>query len=102
MMKQEDVLLHTTDVRTAERGAVVLQGRVDVSHQPGHLGSHAVLHSQRGVVQLVADQPLEEGQVQVVVLAQLVHGGGGPQLLVVADQDQVLAGLVKRRHHVGF
>ena len=101
-MEEEDILLDTPDVRSPQRRPMILQFRIHVTHEARHFRSHAVLHSQGGVWQTVVDESLKEREVQLVVTAQFVHSGGGPQLLVVADQDQVLALLVKGRHHVGF
>lgn len=101
-MEEEDVLPDTPDVRSPQRRPMILQFRIHVTHEARHFRSHAVLHSQGGVWQTVVDESLKEREVQLVVTAQFVHSGGGPQLLVVADQDQVLALLVKGRHHVGF
>ena len=51
---------------------------------------------------MVVDESLKEREVQVVVTAEFVHGWGRPELLVVADQDQVFAALGQGGHHVGF
>ena len=102
MVKQEDVVLETPDVAPSFRALVVLEMRVDVPHEACDFRPHAVLHGKDGVRQIVVDESLKEREVQLVVTAQLVHSGGGPQLLVVADQDQVLALLMQGRHHVGF
>ena len=101
-MEEEDVLPDTPDVRSPQRRPMILQFRIHVTHEACHFRSHAVLHSQGGVWQTVVDESLKEREVQLVVTAQFVHSGVGSQLLVVADQDQVLALLVKGRHHVGF
>ena len=102
MVKQEDVVLETPDVAPSLRALVVLEMRVHVPHEACDFRPHAVLHGKDGVRQTVVDESLKEREVQLVVTAQFVHSGGGPQLLVVADQDQVLALLVQRRHHVSF
>ena len=102
VMKKEDVLLDTSDMRSSQCRPIILQFRIHVTHETRHFRSHAVLHGESGVRQIVVDESLKEREVQLVVTAQFVHSGGGPQLLVVADQDQVLALLVQGRHHVGF
>ena len=101
-MEEEDVFLDTSDVGSSQRRLVVLQFRIHVTNEARHFRSHAVLHGEGGVRQIVVDESLKEREVQLVVTAQFVHSGGGPQLLVVADQDQVLALLVQGRHHVSF
>ena len=102
MVKEEDILRQATYVLSFLGAIVVLQVRVYVTYKACDFRPHAVLHSKDGVRQFVVDESLKEREVQLVVTAQFVHSGGGPQLLVVADQDQVLALLVKGRHHVGF
>ena len=102
MVKEEDILRQATYVLSFLGAIVVLQVRVYVTYKACDFRPHAVLHSKDGVRQFVVDESLKEREVQLVVTAQFVHSGGGPQLLVVADQDQVLALLVQGRHHVGF
>ena len=102
MVEEKDVLLDASDVRSSQRRLMILQLRIHVTHETRHFRSHAVLHGEGGVRQIVVDESLKEREVQLVVTAQFVHSGGRPQLLVVADQDQVLALLVQGRHHVGF
>ena len=61
----------------------------DGADEAGHLGTHAVLGVERGAVNAVVDEPLEQRNVQVVLGAQLQHGGLRPQLLVVACHANV-------------
>ena len=102
MVKEEDILRQATYVLSFLGAIVVLQVRVYVTYKACDFRPHAVLHSKDGVRQFVVDESLKEREVQLVFAAEFVHSRGRSELLVVADQDQVLAILVQGGHHVGF
>ena len=102
MVEEKDVLLQAPDVLPSLCAIVVHQVRVHVTDEAGDFRTHAVLHGKGGVRQMVVDEPLEERDVQVEATAQFVHGRRRSELLVVSDEDQVLALPVQGGHHVGF
>ena len=52
------------------------------------------------LLQTVVDHALEERQLQVVLPGESVDGRVGAELLVITNQNQVLAVLAQRRDHV--
>lgn len=81
---------------------MVPQMWVYVSYEMRNLRAHAVLHGQCRVVQFILNKAFEKRQIQMVVNAKVVHGRRWPQLLMVADEDQMLASCVESCHYVSF
>mmetsp|Transcript_64226 Transcript_64226/g.179616 ORF Transcript_64226/g.179616 Transcript_64226/m.179616 type:complete len:390 (+) Transcript_64226:734-1903(+) len=70
--------------------------------EAGDLRVHAPLLQQCDVVGAVFDQALEQGHIEAEVLGQAVDRGARPQLLVIANEDDVLCPPVQGRHDVGL
>ena len=91
---------HACDARPTVRGRVVEQLRVDGRDEPRDRRAHAPLGAQPHVRHLVVEEALEERDGHAVVERQLMARGGGAQLLVIADQEQLLRGRIDRGEHV--
>ena len=91
---------HPEHRRARERHRVVAQLRVDGREQPRDLRPHPPLRAQPHVRHVVVERALEEGDGEAVVERELVAGGGGAQLLVVADEEQLRGRLPERGEHV--
>lgn len=64
---------------------------IDRTKQPSHFGYHSTLSLQLAELDAIVHQSLEQGHIQVVGRAfELTNADMWPQLLVVADEDQML------------
>ena len=90
MVQEEDVLGDADHVGEVGDGGVIEQVRVDDGRdKPGYVWPHAVLSGEGDALYAVVYQPLEERDVQMVLLGQLVHLDFGAKLLVVTCNKEV-------------
>mmetsp|Transcript_20058 Transcript_20058/g.60027 ORF Transcript_20058/g.60027 Transcript_20058/m.60027 type:complete len:283 (+) Transcript_20058:985-1833(+) len=99
---EEGAPVHAHDFRPLLGAGVVAQLRVVWFDEPRNLWVHAPLLQQRHMVGAIFDEALEQRDVQMEVFREPVYSGGGPQLLVVADENDVLRAGVQRCQDVGF
>lgn len=71
---------------------------IDVVEEACKLGHHARLRVEGGVGQFVVDEAFHQRGVEEIVLLEGVRFDRGPQLQVVADQDETLDPRPKPRH----
>lgn len=84
MVHEEDVLCNSPDCRKTSDRRMVLEIWVDRgADEPGHFGAHAVLCGQGRISHAVVDEPLEQGDVELILNRQLVNSRVRSKLLMV-------------------
>ena len=101
MVEEEHVRADARDVRVGAHARVVLEAaRVQVADERRDARAHAALARERHVRQAVADEALKHGDAEAEVRLEAEDGRRGPQLLVVADEDEVLHAAREAREEV--
>ena len=101
VVEEEHVRADARDVRVGAHARVVLEAaRVQVADERRDARAHAALARERHVRQAVADEALKHGDAEAEVRLEAEDGRRGPQLLVVADEDEVLHAAREAREEV--
>lgn len=90
---KENVTGHALDVFKIQHRSVVLQLWIDVNvvHYFGDFRSHTMLQAQSLKWHSIVYHSLEQRHVQIVVFGELKDSGIGAELLMITNQNQVLA-----------
>ena len=84
-------------------GFVILEIFVDMRHyELGDGGQHPVLDVEPVVTEPASDEPLKQRHVKVVSLAELINCRVWSELLMISDEDQVLATCSQAGHDVSL
>mmetsp|Transcript_79719 Transcript_79719/g.258256 ORF Transcript_79719/g.258256 Transcript_79719/m.258256 type:complete len:244 (-) Transcript_79719:88-819(-) len=93
----EEFLSHSRYRGVPRDAVVVVNAVVERADQVADVRLHAQLRREACTLTALHHQALEEGDVEVIVLAKFVHLQFWPQLLVVADENNLLE--LRRRQH---
>ena len=89
-----------SDARPSLGRRMVEEVGVDRGDQPRDRRAHPPLRAQPHIGHAIVEGALEERHVETIVERELVARGARPELLVVADEEELLRRCINRREHV--